>query len=96
MKQQKCPNCKQWNQNATRCVHCDTALVAEELNKEYKQKIDNEDAAKKEGKVFLYFQSLKTSKYLLARACYQVLFAIWSVYMFIVAVLTWIIATTIG
>ncbi len=96
MKQQKCPNCKKWNENATRCVYCDTALVAEELNKEYKAKIDQEDAAKKDGKVLTYFQGMKSSRFLFVRMCYQILFAVWSVYMFIVAIFTWIIATTVG
>ena len=96
MKQIKCPNCKQWNENVARCIHCDTALVAEELNKEYREQIEAEDAAKEDGKAFKYFQSLKTSKYLAVRMIYQVLFAVWSVYMFIIAVFTWIIATTVG
>jgi hypothetical protein len=96
MKQQKCPNCKKWNENASRCLYCDTALVAEELNKEYRQKIEAEDEAKEDGKAFKYFQSLKTSKYLAVRALYQVLFAVWSVYMFLVAIFTWLIATTVG
>lgn len=96
MKQQKCPTCKTWNENATRCVNCNTALVAEELNKEYRKKIEAEDAAKEDSKTFKYFQSLKTSKYLFVRLVYQGLFAVWSVYMFIVAIFTWLIATTVG
>ncbi|MCB9188776.1 MAG: hypothetical protein H6599_05795 [Flavobacteriales bacterium] len=96
MKQIKCPNCKQWNENVARCTNCNTALVAEELNKEYRQKIEAEDAAKEEGKAFKYFQSLKDSKFLLVRLTYQFLFGIWTVYMFFVAVFTWIIATTVG
>lgn len=96
MKQIKCPNCKQWNENVSRCTFCDTALVAEELNREYRQMIEAEDSAKEDEKAFKYFQSLKTSKYMLVRMTYQVLFSIWSVYMFFVAVFTWIIATTVG
>lgn len=96
MKQIKCPNCKKWNENSSRCVYCDTALSADELNKEYRQKIDAEDAAQEQGKTFQYFQSLKTSKYLFVRMVYQTLFAVWSAYMFLVAVFTWIIATTVG
>lgn len=96
MKQQKCPNCKQWNENAKRCVHCDTALIAEEINREYREKIEREDAAKDPGKMLLYFQGMKTSKFLAVRILYQILFSIWSVYMFFVAIFTWLIATTVG
>lgn len=96
MKQQKCPNCKEWNENASRCIHCDTPLTAAELNIEYRKKIEKDDASKEESKAFIYFQGLKTSKYLGVRVIYQVLFSLWSVYMFFVAVFTWIIATTVG
>ncbi|CAG5086648.1 hypothetical protein [Parvicella tangerina] len=96
MKQIKCPKCKFWNENVTRCSQCNTALAAEELNREYRKQIEAEDAAKEDGKAFKYFQSLKVSKYLFVRIIYQVLFGIWSVYMFFVAVFTWIIATTVG
>ncbi|MCB9196671.1 MAG: class I tRNA ligase family protein [Flavobacteriales bacterium] len=96
MKLQKCPKCKTWNQNATRCEQCGTALVADELNKEYREKIEQEDANKEESKVFKYFQSMRTSKYLAVRITYSILFSLWSVYMFFVAVFTWIIATTVG
>lgn len=96
MKEQKCNKCKQWNQNVKRCVYCDEPLVAEEINKDFKKKIDLDFENKPKTKFDLLTIRMKNSPNILVKGTYYFLFSIWSIYMFFVSVFVFLAAATPG
>ena len=96
MKEQKCSQCGHWNKNAEFCVSCEHPLTSEGLNKAYQKKIIKEDKEKKESKFFIFLEKMRTSKNILVKGTYYVLFSIWSIYMFFVSIIVFIAATTPG
>lgn len=96
MKEQKCSKCGKWNQNEIVCINCGFPLTAKGLNEAYKAKIIKEDNEKKESKFFLFLEKMKTSKNIIVKGTYYLLFSIWSIYMFFVSIVVFIAATTPG
>jgi uncharacterized membrane protein YvbJ len=96
MKEQKCSHCKQWNVDAARCVQCGAPLIAEEINKDYKKKLDEEFDSKPDTKFDILTKRMKNSPYVLVRGSYYFLFSVWSIYMFFVSVFVFLAAATPG
>jgi len=96
MKQRKCPKCGHWNQDEHQCTECGYALTARLLHDEYIEKLEKEDSEKAPSKIEIWLNQLKQHDNVLVRMFYYVLFSIWSIYMFIVSVFVFIIATTPG
>ena len=96
MKEQKCINCKQWNQNQARCVYCNAPLVSEEVNKDYRAKIDAEDAEKIETKAEILLKKMKDSPNVLVKSLYYLLFSISTVYFVLVSLTLYIAAALPG
>ena len=59
MKEQKCSHCKQWNVDAARCAQCGAPLIAEEINKDYKKKLDEEFDSKPDTKFDILTKKMK-------------------------------------
>lgn len=96
MKEQKCNKCKTWNTNEIRCTNCDAPLVAEEVNKDYRAKLDLEDAEKPKSKGELLLISMKQSPNFLVKGLYFFLASISAVYFFLVSMVLFIVATLPG
>jgi hypothetical protein len=96
MKEQKCSNCKQWNKDAARCIHCGAPLIAEEINKDFKKKLDEEFDNKPETKFDKLTRRMKNSPHVLVRGAYYFLFSVWSIYMFFVSIFVFLAAATPG
>lgn len=96
MKEQKCSQCKTWNQNQMRCTNCNAPLVSEEVNKDYRAKIDEEDALKPASKAEILFGKMKDSPYVLVRGFYYVLFSISTVYFVLVSFTLYMVAAMPG
>ena len=96
MKEQKCSQCKQWNLDQQRCVYCNAPLLSEEVNRDYRAKIEAEDAQKMESKAEILFNKMRKSPNVLVRGLYFLLFSISTVYFVLVSLTLYIVAAMPG
>ena len=96
MKEQKCVKCKTWNRNKSRCINCNAPLIAEEVNKDFRIKIDAEDALKPATKAELLFGKMKASPNFLVRGLYYIGFSISTVYFVLVSMILYMVAAMPG
>ncbi|MFT7155026.1 MAG: hypothetical protein ACI8Q1_000025 [Parvicella sp.] len=96
MKQRKCDNCNVWNTDSIRCEACNHPLIAEELHREFVEHLDKEFDNKEKSKFEIFVNKMKESSNVLVKGTYYFFFSLWTIYMFIVSVFVFIIATTPG
>ncbi len=96
MKEQKCSQCKTWNTNEKRCTNCNAPLVSEEVNKDYRELIDREDALKPATKAEILFGKMKQSSNPLVKGLYYFLFSVSTVYFFLVSIVLYMVAAMPG
>ena len=96
MIERKCPKCKHWNNAEDYCNQCNEPLSPLAIDKFKEDKKRIEEANKIPDKFDLFLESMKTSKYLLIRWAYHLLYSVFVVIGAIGAFLAWLTAMANG
>jgi methionyl-tRNA synthetase len=96
MVERKCSNCGTWNTTEDYCKNCGAAVSPAAVNKEKIRKREEEEANKEPSNFDLFLERMKTSKYLLVRMAYKVMYGITMVAGAIGAFFAWMVAMANG
>jgi ribosomal protein L32 len=96
MRKQKCPNCGEWNSDEKACTKCEYTLDFKERRVEEEEKKAQNYLTREKDKLEQFLHDFKTSKYVIVRMIYYVLYSIWMVYFAIISFFAALIAWSPG
>jgi hypothetical protein len=92
MIERKCPNCSHWNKEEDLCTKCSEPISPDAIIDSKQEKKRIEEAAKEPDKFDLFLEKMKSSKYILVRWSYHLLYSVFTVIGAIGAFLAWLTA----
>lgn len=96
MKEVKCPSCKNWNEDLDHCSHCGAPISSRQLNKNYRQQIDEEDSKRPPSKIDTYLAKQMKSSNVGIRVLFYFLYSIWMIYITVLGFFLYLIIGTPG
>jgi len=96
MKKALCFQCKQWSSDANICEYCEYIIHQAEKDKIKQKEEDKINPPKPPSFLSRAMDYLKTSKNLLFRLLYYILMSIWGIYVGIVMLILYIIASVVA
>lgn len=96
MKEVKCPNCKVWNADLDHCSNCGEPISSRQLNKNYRQQIDEEDSKRPPSKIDTYLAKQMKSPNVGIRILFYFLYSVWMVYITVLGFFLYLIIGTPG
>lgn len=88
----KCPKCETWNEDKEHCTNCGELLDYWKIREQEVAAKDKEFAERPIPKTDQFFIDMKSSRFLLVRMVYYILYSVWAIVMAIVTFFMMMIA----